>query len=81
MIALNLDLDGDGVWGDLKEIIEADNLSIAALQGGMVSGAPSVAIRIDVEPGVAIVAQTSLVLFLTAADALKARYGDPRAGL
>jgi hypothetical protein len=44
----------------------------------MVSGKPSIAIRLDLDDGSSVVAETSLALFLMAADAFKAKYGDPR---
>ena len=81
MVVLDVCLDGDGAWADMmnKEIIEADNLHIAALKQGMKSGAPSVGFRIDLPNGRSVVfAQTSLALFLSAADIMRARYGDPR---
>lgn len=84
MIAIELKLDGDGAWPDFEYIIETDRLieanalKIAALGGGMKSGNPSVSIRLDLPGGGVALAQTSLALFLMAADALKARYGDPR---
>ena len=51
--------------------------------GGMpkatASGKPSVMIALeDPETGGYLVAETTLQLFLTAADALKAKYGDPQ---
>lgn len=55
-----------------------DKMQVTALLGGMSSGAPSVALRIDLEDGSVVIAETSLALFLTAADGLKAKYGDPR---
>ncbi len=73
--------DGDGCWPDLKdkEIIHVTNgLHVAGLAKGMESGKPSVAFRIDLPDGRVVVAETSLVLFLAAADVFKARYGDPR---
>jgi hypothetical protein len=64
---------------------EAPPIQIAGLAEGMQSGRPSVAIRLDLpddtaglEPQARALAETSLALFLTAAEALKARYGDPR---
>lgn len=53
-------------------------IGVTGLSGGMASGKPSVALRIDLDDGSSVIAETSLALFLTAADALKARYGDPR---
>jgi hypothetical protein len=72
-------------WPDLRDrrddiIHEAGgaHMEITGLDGGMHSGKPSVAVRLDLENGKVLIAETSLALFLTAADALKARYGDPR---
>ena len=39
---------------------------------------PGVAIRVNLPNGHVVVADTTLAMFLTAADAFKARYGDPR---
>lgn len=84
MIALTIKLDGDGAWPDLGHrteaglVLEARSIEIAGLAGGMASGKPSVMIRIDRPDGRVTIAETSLALLLTAADALKARYGDPR---
>jgi hypothetical protein len=45
----------------------------------MESGKPSVCIGVFLpNNGGCVLAETSLALFLTAADALKARFGDPR---
>lgn len=81
MLALQVIVDGDGCWSDLKskEIIHVtDGLHVAGLAKGMKGGAPSIAIRVDLPDGRVVIAETSLKLFLTAADMLKARYGDPR---
>lgn len=51
-------------------------IQIAAVEGGMQSGAPSVAIRIDLPDGRIVVAETSLRLFQMAAAALLGRFGD-----
>lgn len=81
---LTLHLSGDGLWPDLLDKTvhhlanDAPPIQVSALADGMVSGAPSVAIRIDLPNGEVVLAETSLALFLMAADALKARYGDPR---
>jgi hypothetical protein len=42
------------------------------------SGKPSVALGFELPDGRWVLAETSLALFLTAAEALRARYGDPR---
>ena len=88
MVALHINLVGKGeeFWKD----IEAKNLQvpsgvkkglsirIACLEAGMQSGKPSVVIATEQEDGSFVLAESSLALFLTAADAFKARFGDPR---
>ena len=80
MIGMSVILDGGGCWPDLqdKKIIRAVGLQVAALQGGMKGGSPSVAFRIDLEDGHTVIAETSLKLLLAASDLFRARYGDPR---
>ena len=51
-------------------------IQIGALEGGMVGGRPSVAIRIDLPDGRIVVAETSLRLFQMANAALRGRFGD-----
>ena len=51
-------------------------IQIGALEGGMVGGRPSVAIRIDLPDGGIVVAETSLRLFQMANAALLGRFGD-----
>jgi hypothetical protein len=70
----------DPAWPDLqeREIIHTTDVHVAGLEGGMGSGAPSIALRIDLPDGRSVVAETSLALFLTCADGLRARFGDPR---
>jgi hypothetical protein len=82
---LHLQLEGDGCWPDLFERLakpcgpsEATGLHVAGLEGGMSGGKPSVTIRLDFADGSSRIVQTSLALFLIAADALRERYGDPR---
>lgn len=50
---------------------------VAGMAKGTESGKPVVMIALDRGETVEVV-QTTLSLFLTAADALKAKYGDPR---
>jgi hypothetical protein len=81
MPALTLKLDGDNAWPDLpnRTVHHVTGMfEIAGLAGGMESGKPSIAIRLDLDDGSSVVAETSLALFLMAADAFKAKYGDPR---
>lgn len=86
MLAISLKLAGDGAYPDLAEKMatgqvihlanDAPPIGITALAGGMVSGRTSVMLRLDLPDGRTVLAETSLTLFLTAADALRARYGD-----
>lgn len=83
MNAINLNLEGDGAFQHFagRETIhlgEGTVLYLAGLEGGMRSGAPSVMLAFELPDGRVVVAETSLRLLLTAADALRARYGDPR---
>jgi hypothetical protein len=81
MIGMTLNLDGDNAWPDLAGRTVhhiKGSIAIAGLKGGMGSGAASVGIRVDINETEAVVAETSLALFLSAADALKIKYGDPR---
>jgi hypothetical protein len=80
MPSLNIILDGDGCWPDLvgdkspeKVFDQHVSLAVARLPGGMCSGADSVAIRADMKDGRVLVFQTSMALFLAAADAFRAR--------
>lgn len=55
---------------------EREPIQIGALEGGMIDGRPSVAIRIDLPDGRIVVAETSLRLFQVANAALLGRFGD-----
>lgn len=82
MNILKVILEGDGCWPELIEKFKKDkviwlkdgNVSIAALSKGMTSGKPSISIRIDLPDGKIVVAETSMRLFLSAAEAFKAKY-------
>lgn len=82
MPAVVLRLDGEGAFPEIGEgdaIQSTAPIKIGGLARGMASGAPSALIVLELPHGGGRVwAQTSLALFLTAADALKARHGDPR---
>lgn len=72
MAHLQVVLDIEGKWPDLadKTLLHVQDFAVGGLAGGMESGKPSVAIRIDLPTGQVVFAETSLALFLTAADAL-----------
>lgn len=83
MPALTLVFD-EPAWPDLAPLAEGPELiepltdsavQVAYLEAGMDSGEPSVAIRIDIAPDQAVVAQTSLALFRSAAAGMEARRG------
>jgi hypothetical protein len=82
MISMNIILDGDNAWPDLKgkEIIHMANgappIQVAVLKGGLASGRPSVALRIDLPDGRFLIAETSARLFCTAARAIQNRHPD-----
>lgn len=59
------------------DLAETTSLTIAGCPEGTSSGKPTVLFLHDVG-GTPIFCETTLALFLTAADALKAKYGDPR---
>ena len=73
-----LDLTGYAKSKIDRPMHHVTTMTIGALPAGMSSGLPSVGICIDLPNGEYVFAETSLKLFLNAADALKARYGDPR---
>lgn len=78
MIPLSIHMDGDNAWPDLKEtgFEEGDFSSVAILDRGLVSGLPSVALRIALPDGRTVIAQTTARLFCTAARAFMAKYPD-----
>ena len=83
MIPLRIVLDADGAFPELegsqvRKAHAARSIAVAALQGGLKSGGTSIAFVIPLEDGSHVFAETTLKLFLTAADAMKARFGDPR---
>lgn len=68
------------VWPELEpaEIIHLANdapaIQVAVLEGGMKSGLPSLALRLDLPDGKIVIAETSARLFCTAARAILARF-------
>ena len=82
MMTLNLRFEPpEPVWpthdGDVvRHGDELTPIEVVTLAGGMVSGHPSVAIRIQCEDGSFVIAQTSARLFVTAARGIEGRYPD-----
>lgn len=74
-----------GVYGTMEELVESgivihlsEGLEAGVLSAGMKSGDPAVLLVFPLPDGRVVLAETSLRLFLTAADAFKAKHGDPR---
>lgn len=67
-------------WPDLdrENVIHLGNdappVRVAVLHGGMSSGQPSIALRIDLPDGRSIIAETSARLFCMAARGIMAKY-------
>lgn len=82
MPALNIVFDATGMLNDVpaeKIAHTTETIRVGVLEAGMESGKPSVALGIFLpNNGGCVLAETSLALFLSAADAFRARYGDPR---
>jgi hypothetical protein len=80
MAHISISPDAEGAWPEFrnKSILHVQDFKIGGLRGGMQSGKASVAIMFELPTGQVVFAETSLALFLTAADALKAKWGDPR---
>jgi surface antigen len=77
--AIDLKVEGDGAWEDLRKsgvIWCGTRIGVAALEGGMRSGRPSIAVRLELPDGKIAVAETSLRALETAVAALVARYGS-----
>lgn len=83
MLSMHIVLQGDGAFADLQRehgdpIHLTNEITVAGLEAGMAGGKPSVGFGFVLPNGRWVLAETSLALFLTAADALRARLGDPR---
>lgn len=82
MLQMSLNFDGDACWPDLSfgknanaiHLTEGNPIKIAVLTAGMTSGRPSIAIRIDLPGGPAIVAETSARLLVSIGRLIEAKY-------
>lgn len=86
MPALNIVLDGDGAFPDLidrrwDDVIHLGNdapaITVTGLAGGMMSGRPSLMLRLDLPNGKVVLAETSWALFHAAHAAFVAKFGVP----
>lgn len=83
-VSIDLKLEGDGAFADWqgRQIMHLGNgssIRIAVLERGMSSGLPSLAIGIDLRgfdgrTGDALLIETSARLFVTVAEAIKAKF-------
>lgn len=79
--SLPIILEGDGCWPDLAPLIlenkvihlQGHSMQVARMPGGMSGGRSSVSVRIDLPDGRVVIAETSMRLFLSAADAFRAK--------
>lgn len=73
-----LDLEKTGFVAGTYDIVEhSGEMVVGGMQNGTASGKPVVMVALVKDEHI-LVKETTLALFLTAADALKAKYGDPR---
>lgn len=77
-LRLILDLEATG-FQDEPYIVSkhTGEVVIGGMSNGTINGKPTVMIGLDMDDHILVV-ETTLALLLTAADAFKAKYGDPR---
>lgn len=63
---------------DTDDLWVAAGITVGGRPRGTVSGKPTVELCLATREGQHVLGTTTLALFLTAADTLKAKYGDPR---
>lgn len=85
-LTIVLDLD-EHPWTDLEHddgeppstrLVLADVEQVGALPNATEGGHPVVFVRATLADGSVVVAQTTLALYVSAAEAMLARHGDPR---
>jgi hypothetical protein len=78
---MNIKFNGDGAFTDLEDKMDhvisiQTPIEVVVLDKGMVSGKPSIAMRIELPDGRTVIAETSGRLFALAGKAVLARYPD-----
>jgi hypothetical protein len=78
-LLVTVNLAGEPPMLDPKTVVVGSGMiTIGGLPHDLESGAPAVGVLIPLPDGRTVAAVTTLRLLLTAADMLKAHYGDPR---
>lgn len=82
MTALDIALDGERAWDDLETqtVLDGRLVGIARLRHGTAKGQPAVLLRVTLPDGQTVIAQTTMALFLTAAEVFRSaqRPLDPK---
>jgi hypothetical protein len=75
MPGLQVIMDGDGCWPDLRErgFERAEISGVALLENGTVGGNPTITVRCELADGKVVLAETTYALFANAARAFEAR--------
>lgn len=66
---VTVELNGDGCWPDLKTWWRGELESVAYLERGTTDGAPTVTLRIKLDNGQTVLAETTLRMYMAAAAA------------
>lgn len=79
MPTLDIHVDGDNCWTDLREhgFTVGKIVAVAALPNGTTEGNPTITFRIELPTGDVVLAETTLRLFGQAAAAFRGAYGEP----
>lgn len=82
MTSLQIHLDGDGAWPDMvpEKTIKGNLIGVAALKAGMQTGRASVSFRVELPDGQLVFCETSMRLFLNAANVFRVKYGHELEG-
>lgn len=74
-------MNGEGRMPELRDALKGEITKVAAIPGGMESGATSVGLAVQIKGVGYVFAEMSLAHFQLAAAAFTARYGDQTEGV
>ena len=83
VIPVTLVTNGEGVWshivdlvsrGMMREVHKTESLKLTALQGWTETGQTAIIVETTLQDGTVVFAQTTLDLFLAAADELRSKF-------